>query len=185
MWSVPLSPLRVRLVKAATIAVISWVMWIDLASIPFYTFGGLIDPNNTPGNSGVAIAETLARAGVQPGDRAGYIGDGVSAVWAELTGTQIVAIVPPRTFHDERTIARNFEMTFDQCDRFWAAGPEARNRVLAAMRAAGAKWVFADNLPKGVVAQGWSIAGTRRPWSGTRSDFVYYRYLDDTVLGSR
>jgi hypothetical protein len=172
VWRERLAPARLRMACAAAAGALLFTTGLDLISIPL-----LAARQIAPGYSTVTIAEMLRKAGVQAGDKAGYIGNGVFASWAELDGVQIVAIVPVKVFHDDRTIARDFEVRFDEPDRFWASGPEAQERALNAMRDAGARWVFADNLPKGVRPEGWMVAGQQRAWSGSRSDAVYYRRL--------
>jgi hypothetical protein len=78
------------------------------------------------------------------------------------------------------------KLAFFEPDLFWTAGPEVQAGVLNAMRAAGAKWVIADNLMKGVKPDpGWLVAGEQTPWKDTRSPLVYYRKLSDTTRSSR
>jgi hypothetical protein len=187
MWGIRLSARRQRLFKPLMIAMMFFAMWYELVSIPFFLAGQILHFSDPWKESGLSIAESMQHNGLRPGDRVGIVGSGIFASsWVELAGAQVVAIVPPKIFHEPDRITRYMKATFEQPDRFWAAGPDTQAAVLNAMRAAGARWVVADNLPKGVTpGRGWLVAGTQKPWKDTRSDVVYYRNLSETTLSSR
>jgi hypothetical protein len=185
-WRAHFSPWRMRAVFLFAAGVLVFLMPRELASIPYYTLGDLAQRVQVPGAYNVRIADALRARGISAGDRVGFIGDVVDAGWLELVDARVVAVVPVRVFHDERTIARDFSRTYEQPDRFWSSPPDTQTRVLAELRDSGAQWVVADNLPKSVhPGEGWTLVGNQPRWPRVRSEAIYLRRLNDTVRSSR
>jgi hypothetical protein len=48
---------------------------------------------------------------------------------------------------------------FPRAHDFWRRSAEAQERAFDAFRSVGAKWVFADTVPKWAATAGWQVAG--------------------------
>jgi hypothetical protein len=131
----------------------------------------------------VQVADTMQRSGLRPGDRVAYIGFSLNAAHVGLEQAQIVATIPERITHDDTAWGRPLVFTFPKPHDFWRRSPEDQDRVFAAFRSVGAKWVFADTVPKGADTTGWQAAGKfdgesykLRPGD---EPYVYVRKLQD------
>jgi hypothetical protein len=110
------------------------------------------------GYTNVQVAETLSRSGLLPGDRVAYIGLSINAAHVGLEQSQVVAMVPEYITHDDGAWGRPVEITFPKPHDFWRRSREDQERVLEAFRRVGAKWVFADTVPKWADTSGWQVA---------------------------
>jgi hypothetical protein len=81
------------------------------------------------------ISEDLRRAGLQPGDQVGIVGEGKDAVWARLLGVRVIAE--------------------SSADAFWSAPSERRRAALEAFRHAGVRAVVAERPPETPLETGW------------------------------
>jgi hypothetical protein len=131
----------------------------------------------------VQVADTMQRSGLRPGDRVAYIGFSLNAPHVGLEQAQIVATIPERITHDDTVWGRPLVFEFPRPHDFWRRSPEDQERVFAAFRSVGAKWVFADTVPKGADTAGWQVAGKfdgdsykLRPGD---EPYVYFRKLQD------
>ena len=86
-----------------------------------------------------SVVTALAARGLTPGTRLGYIGDAYDALWAREARLRFVSVVPRA-----------------EAARFWALGPADRARVLAHMRAQGARAIVAEAPALGVETSGWA-----------------------------
>jgi hypothetical protein len=117
------------------------------------------------GYAHIQAAETMRKAGLASGDRVAYIGFALGAVHVGLEQAHIVAAVPERITHDDNAWGR----------------PLVQEKVFEAFRSVGAKWVFADTVPKWADITGWKLMAhmdprTYRVRSGDRQ-YMYYRKL--------
>lgn len=129
----------------------------------------------------VQTAETMRKAGLKPGDRVAYIGFALGAAHVGLEQAQIVAAIPERITHDDKLWGRPLVFEFPKPHDFWRRSREDQERVFQAFRSVGAKWVFADTVPKWADTSGWTVAsymdmGTYRVRPGDRR-YVYYKKL--------
>jgi len=84
------------------------------------------------------VVTALSARGITPGTRLGFIGDAYDALWAREARLRFVSLVPRA-----------------EAAHFWALGPADRARVLAHMRAEGARAVVAEAPALGVDTSGW------------------------------
>jgi hypothetical protein len=135
------------------------------------------------GYTNVQVAETMQRSGLRPGDRVAYIGFSLGAAHVGLEQAQIVAMIPERVTHDDTTWGRPLVFEFPRPHDFWRRSLEDQKRVFAAFRSVGAKWVFADTVPKGSDTKGWQVAGKIDDESSSVRPhdlpYVYFRKLQD------
>ena len=129
----------------------------------------------------VQVAETMHKAGLQPGDRVAYIGFSLGAAHVGLEQAQIVAAVPEQVTHDDRLWGRPLMFEFPKPRNFWRRSREDQERVFDAFRKVGAKWVFADTVPKWADTSGWQVAAhmDKATYTFRHSDkpYVYYKRL--------
>ena len=138
-------------------------IWINIAALNLEGFGGLLGyasqrhgeqaTNLTTrklGDGGTrvdhpAIAEALRTDfGLEPGAPVAFIGYSYSAYWARLGRYRIVAEVRPEEF-----------------ERFWTAGNDVREEVLAAFDSIGAVAVISEPAAANSLTAGWnSVSGT-------------------------
>ena len=97
---------------------------------------GVIESKEVPHMRG--IAREVARAGLQPGDRIGAVGQMYRAYWAYVAELRIIA-----------------EVSTDEAEEFWELSGERRNRVYEAMRRHGATAVVSWDMPDDVSETGW------------------------------
>lgn len=129
------------------------------------------------GYENVQVAETMHRQGLQPGDRVAYIGFESSAAHVGVECAHIVAVVPQRATHDDTIWGRPYVLTFSKPDEFWHSNPQTQQRVLDAFRSVGAKWVFADTVPKWADVTGWQVAGGSKQMRPTDRPYTYFKKL--------
>ncbi len=124
-----------------------------------------------------AVANEVRGLGAVPGDKIGYIGGAaINADWARLDGLRIVAEIPVTTkrVDDQWHIV---ERDTSQTDIFWKSGADRQNLVFSLFRAAGARFVVAENAPEWADTSGWhKLAATDAKPVGT--PFIYFRRLD-------
>lgn len=110
------------------------------------------------GYTNVQAAETMHKAGLEPGDRVAYIGFSLGAALVGVEQAQIVAAVPERITHDDKVWGRPLVFDFPKPHAFWGRSKEDQERVFQAFRSVGAKWVIADTVPKWADTRGWQVA---------------------------
>jgi hypothetical protein len=110
------------------------------------------------GYTNVLTAEAMRKAGLRPGDRVAYIGFALGAAHVGLERAQIVAAIPEQITHDDRVWGRPLVFSFPKPHDFWRRSREDQERVFQAFRSVGAKWVFADTVPKWANTSGWQVA---------------------------
>jgi hypothetical protein len=120
----------------------------------------------------------MRRVGLEPGDRVAYIGYDLAAAHVGLEEAHIVAVVPETVTHDDRIWGRPLNFTFPKQDEFWRSSPEVKQQVFSAFRSVGAKWVFADTVPKWADITGWTVAGGSHKFRNTDRPYTYFRKLD-------
>ncbi len=177
-WHAALPRLAQRAACVAMLLAAAIPMWVELAVVPFYTIGEPLGIASPPEKINIKLAETMRREGLRAGDRVAYIGDTLDGTWLALDGAQIVAMVPARVYHDESTAERPIREDFAGPDRYWRSSPAQRDEVMRAFREAGAKWVFADDVPPGADVSGWSVAGSAHRLRGEDSDKQFFRRID-------
>ncbi len=91
------------------------------------------------------VATALQAIGVQPGDRASYLGDSlVNHAWAHLARMKISAEIPE-----------------EDVSSFWAAHQAERAVALQWLAASGAKVLVTRDVPATAISMGWKqVAGT-------------------------
>jgi hypothetical protein len=118
------------------------------------------------------IAERMKEAGLRPGDRIAWIGEGINAEWVRLDGAKIVADVPVRYDHQEELMFRWNTLDKSEIKAFWEAPPQVKAKIFDLFRNEGVQFVMVDNLPKGTDTTGWHRVlpeGTpHMPWSGAQ-----------------
>jgi hypothetical protein len=100
------------------------------------------------------LAEYFRTLGIGPGDRIAYIGQGLDAEWARLTGARVVAEVPVRWIRND-DLSRVVQPDKTEVDSFWRSDNRRREEVYAAFRQAGASIAVADEIPSGIDPGGW------------------------------
>ena len=107
------------------------------------------------GNASWAISQDMTKAGSRPGNRIGYIGGGINAYWARLSGVKIVADVNYiYDLNDDLPVTLKVDMR--ELKKFWAADSGTQARVLRAFAKAGATFAVADEIPAGAKLDGWT-----------------------------
>ncbi len=125
----------------------------------------------------VQVAETMREHGLEPGQRVAYIGFESAAAHVGLEGAHIVAVIPQRAAHNDKAWGRPYVITFGKPDEFWRSSPETRQQVLDAFRSVGAKWVFADTVPKSANTDGWEVAGPSPEFRERDRPYTYFKRL--------
>jgi hypothetical protein len=110
-------------------------------------------------SSQVDIAVELRQAGLSPGDRIAYVGDGISAYWALCDGLRIVAEVPTR-FPRSDNIQRSVYLGLEEVDKFWSSDATAKAKAISSMKSSGARAVVADHIPVGADLAAWHVLRT-------------------------
>ncbi|HXZ12689.1 MAG TPA: hypothetical protein VEG64_09875 [Candidatus Sulfotelmatobacter sp.] len=88
------------------------------------------------------VAQGLQKMGVDPGDRAALIGNGLDSYWAHLAGVRIVAEIP-----------------LGGAPIFWSAPNSVQSQIFGDFARSGAKFVVADQgVPPGA-EPGWQRIG--------------------------
>ena len=144
-WAVPL--LTVALAMGAPIRYLGPDLYDEIRGVKF-----------PDGYTNVLTAEAMRKAGLQPGDRVAYIGFALGAAHVGLERAQIVAAIPEQITHDDKVWGRPLVFSFPKPHDFWRRSREDQERVLQAFRSVGAKWVFADTVPKWANTSGWQVA---------------------------
>jgi hypothetical protein len=159
-WDVKLPP---RLVSIGMFAIplltVALTMGSSFRQLPRQLIGDVTGSRMPWGYTNVQVAETMQRSGLKPGDRVAYIGFSLGAAHVGLERAQIVAMIPEQVRHDDTVSGRPLMFDFPRPHDFWRRNPADQERVFAAFRSVGAKWVFADTVPKGSDTKGWQIAG--------------------------
>jgi len=124
----------------------------DTATVASKSRRALLDPGLAAHHPWRVAAE-LRRLGLEEGDAVAFVGYSMDGYWARLAGVRIVADVfarPDLPGGDRHTRA------------FWQLDPEARARVTALLRDAGARAVVTrDGDAEGRVEEGWiEVTGT-------------------------
>ncbi|MFL6448958.1 MAG: hypothetical protein ACJ746_14925 [Bryobacteraceae bacterium] len=125
----------------------------------------------------VQIPERMHQNGLLPGDRVAYIGFDLGAVHVGVERAHIVAMIPQSVRKDDKVWGRPYLITFPQPDEFWHSSPEKKEEVLNAFRSVGAKWGFADTVPKWADINGWHLAGASRELRPTDRPYTSFRKL--------
>src|SRR5581483_2086109 len=124
---------------------------------------------------------TMRKAGLAPGDRVAYIGFALGAAHVGVEQAHIVAAVPERITHDDKRPGRPLVFEFPKPHDFWRRSREDQQRVFDAFRSVGAKWVFADTVPKWADTSGWKVAAPmdKNTYFAKPGDklYVYYKKL--------
>jgi 4-amino-4-deoxy-L-arabinose transferase-like glycosyltransferase len=159
-WQVKL-PSRLSRIAMWTLPIltVALTMGSGFRRLPPQLIGDLSGSRVPWGYSTVQVAETMQRFGLRPGDRVAYIGFSLGAAHVGLEQAHVVAMIPERVTHDDTVWGRPLVFTFPKPHDFWRRSPEDQKRVFAAFRSVGAKWVFADTVPKGTDTRGWQVAG--------------------------
>jgi 4-amino-4-deoxy-L-arabinose transferase-like glycosyltransferase len=125
----------------------------------------------------VEVAETMRRQGLQPGDRVAYIGFELGAAHVGVERAHIVAVIPERVTHDDKIWGRPYVFTFPKQDEFWRSSEQTKQQVFEVFRSVGAKWVFADTVPKWADVTGWQVAGGSPGIREIDRPYTYFRKL--------
>ncbi|MBV8828221.1 MAG: hypothetical protein JO108_03240 [Acidobacteriaceae bacterium] len=126
----------------------------------------------------IQVAEAMRRVGLERDDRVAYIGYDLAAAHVGLEEAHIVAVVPETVTHDDKIWGRPLNFTFPKQDEFWRSSPEVKQQVFSVFRSVGAKWVFADTVPKWADITGWTVAGGSHKFRNTDRPYTYFRKLD-------
>ena len=177
-WNVRLPRPIERAAPVALALACTATLWFELLGVPFWSVGDLSGHMRPIGFENVPVAETLQRAGLRPDDKVAFVGNGLLSAWLGLDGARVVAMVPARIWHDDRTLGRELKSSFEKPDHFWRSEPAARRRAFDAFRRAGAKWVFATDVPAWADTSGWTSAGEAHQFRNADSPFVWYKKLD-------
>jgi hypothetical protein len=176
-WRSRFHPRLLPFVLALATAVSVWVLRFELASPKMLVreWTGAREPFHI---SNVRIAGYLHSQSPDIGPRIGLIGSSIAVTWLELTGGQIVAVVPGRLGNESWGPGRPLTLSFGEPDLFWSSNAATKEQVFRAMRAAGANWAVADSVPVRTGVSGWEIAGevaypfrpasVQRPWCYVR-----------------
>ncbi len=139
-----------RLGAVTTLVVAGSLMVLTLQFVVFH----LVEPLHIlQGRGGMyyRVAESLNKAGLQPGDSVAIIGSGWDGMfWARLARAQIVAQIIP-----------------EDADGFWRADSGTRADVFAAMARTGAKAVVTESAPPSAAAANWQ-------WTGVEHYYVHF-----------
>ncbi|MCU1294925.1 MAG: hypothetical protein JWP08_3775, partial [Bryobacterales bacterium] len=125
----------------------------------------------------VQVAEAMHRHGLQPGDRVAHIGFELGAGHVGLERAHIVAVVPERVTHNDESWGRPLDFSFPKADEFWRSSPQTQQRVFDAFRSVGAKWIFADTVPKWADVTGWQVAGRSHELRLSDRPYTYFRKI--------
>jgi hypothetical protein len=122
-----------------------------VAGLPLIAYQARVDGSYWPGSAQARanVVAALARRGVGPRSRIGFIGEAYAAFWARTARLRFVSLVP-----------------LAEAPRFWELGPGARAAVLVHMRQQGAQAIVAEAPALGVDIDGWEplpSAGVPRP----------------------
>jgi hypothetical protein len=133
------------------------------------------------GYTNTLVAETMRKAGLQPGDRVAYIGFSLGAASVGVAQAQIVATIPELITHEDKKWGRPLLFRFPKPHDFWGRSKEDQERVFQAFRSVGAKWVISDTVPKWADTTGWQIAAYKDhgTWEISPFDkrYVYFKRL--------
>ncbi len=129
------------------------------------------------GYENVQVAETMQQRGLKPGDRVAYIGFESAAAHVGLERAHIVAVVPQRVTHDDKAKGRPYLITFARSDEFWRSKPAAKQQVYDAFKSVGAKWIFADTVPRWADTTGWQAAGASSQARDNDRPYTYFKQL--------
>ena len=176
-WRVRLSP-RVAAASAVFILLACFSRKDDFVQTPLAFFKDIIgqgDPNEV---NDITLAEHLKQAGLAAGDRVALIGNSIVVPWLGLLEGTTVATVPETIGYNDRVLGRLQVVTHEKSDAYWRSDAVAKQRVFAAFRRVGAKWIIACNVPKWADTAGWKVAGHLVPAeTGERSE-MFYRKID-------
>lgn len=151
LWTVALSSVRFgksglgpRILRSA-----AWLLVIAVGfNILLVLFYRALDTSREQAR--VVIAEQLSAMGIRPGTEMAIVGDGFGAYWARLARIRLIAEIPQAL------------PTGDSAAAFWSLDSDGRDKILALLRASGAKAVLAENPPR-VLPPGWKpISSTGR-----------------------
>ena len=121
--------------------------YIVLAATIFLVAQGLAEVGHTSSNNvgypDWEAAAALPQFGVAPGDKVGFMGNGLEDhFWAHLARVSIIGEIPK-----------------EDVALYWAATPEQRQAALQQIAAAGAKALVTPNVPATAMADGWKQLG--------------------------
>jgi hypothetical protein len=122
-----------KVVSCVTASMLIIVMITTFANTVSVALGDVSgEPNSTNSLALVQsrVADELRREGIRPGDEVAFIGASFSAYWARLARVRIVAEIVP-----------------EDADKFWAAEPTAKERIINAFRDTKAKVIVTDHMP--------------------------------------
>lgn len=178
VWRVPL-PRRVATISTWIIPVLTGAVLMGgtFRQMPPQLIRDIAGKRTPWSYYSVQVAETMYANGLRPGDRVAYIGFDSAAAHVGLEQATIVAMVPQRATHDDRIRGRPYAISFPQPDEFWRSSAEQKQKVFAAFRSVGAKWVFADTVPKWADIEGWQVAGPSHEMRSKDRPFTYFRKL--------
>jgi hypothetical protein len=128
----------VSCVTAAMLIVVMITTFANTVSVALGDVSG--EPNSTNSLALVQcrVADELRREGIRPGDEVAFIGASFSAYWARLARVRIVAEIVP-----------------EDADKFWAADPTAKERIINAFRGTKARIIVTDHIPPFSSAGEW------------------------------
>ncbi|MFC1807305.1 hypothetical protein ACFL0T_02935 [Candidatus Omnitrophota bacterium] len=144
------SPASQRLKRYAALMVFILCVWmIALIGQRFllrtYTFIDGFEKNNYGlGNKHIALAKSLRKMDIYPGDRVAVIGDAFKSYWARLAKVYIIAQIPKA-----------------DVVKFWESNQEVQSQVIKKLTENEVKIVVASNIPQKASFNKWKrVEGT-------------------------
>jgi hypothetical protein len=158
-WNLRL-PARVTPVIVPALAMACFfTLWRESIVMPvaaLYSMSGTI---RLYGAGAVPAAERLRSAGLREGDKVAFLGNDLNCAWLALDGAHVVVTIPASIVHDDELPGRALRSTFERTDAYWASDAAAQTRAANTFRSAGAKWIFATDVPRWANTSKWSSAG--------------------------
>ena len=118
------------------------------------------------------IAQGAESAGMDSGEKVGYIGLAMSADWLRLRNHRVVGEVTVQ-YDRDMWPAQRIVLNTAQIHKFWLSEQSSQEALFASFRDAGARWVAADYVPSWANTSGWCQIG------GHGVDTTFIRSLTD------